>query len=96
MMIMKCQFPWWRKPEDPDNTNDLWQVGPNCNFHAYGLCPVTVPNPGRSVVKPSGLRCHESSAFIIPINCEIEAKPILVYELLLNETVPDVIHEVGP
>ena len=26
MMMMKCQFNWWRKPEYPEETIDLRQV----------------------------------------------------------------------
>ena len=26
MMAMICQFHWWRKPEHPEETTDLWQI----------------------------------------------------------------------
>ena len=26
MMMAKCQFHWWRKPEDPEETTDLRQI----------------------------------------------------------------------
>ena len=38
LMMMKSVF-WWRKPEYPEETTDLWQVTDE-TFHTYGLCPV--------------------------------------------------------
>ena len=32
------------------------------NFHIHGLCPVPVPNPDHSGVKPADPRRHESNA----------------------------------
>ena len=43
MMMMKCQFHWWRKLEHPEETKDLPQVTDKLS-HMYvsGLCPVPV------------------------------------------------------
>ena len=38
MMMIKSVI-WWRKPEYPEETTDLWQVTDE-TFHTYGLCPV--------------------------------------------------------
>ena len=38
MMMMKSVF-WWRKPEYPEETTDLWQVTDE-TVHTYDLCPV--------------------------------------------------------
>ena len=37
MMMLKCQFHWWRKPEHPGKNTDLRQVGLTAknNFHTY-------------------------------------------------------------
>ena len=59
-MMMKSVF-WWRKPEYPEETTDLWQVTDE-TFHTYGLCPVRGLNLGRSGVKQSELRRDESGA----------------------------------
>ena len=60
MMMMKSVF-WWRKPEYPEETTDLWQVIDK-TFHTYGLCPVQGLNLGCSSVKQSELRRDESDA----------------------------------
>ena len=57
MMLMKCQFHWWRKPEHQEESTDLQQV--TDNIHTDGLCPDPVPNSGRSGVKAGD---HESNA----------------------------------
>ena len=59
-MMMKSVF-WWRKPEYPEETTDLWLVIDE-TFHTYSLCPVRGLNLGRSDVKQSELRRDESSA----------------------------------
>ena len=51
MMMMKCQFHWWREPEHRDETTDLRQVTDRL-LHIYsGLCPVLGWNSGRRGVK---------------------------------------------
>ena len=53
MMMMKCQFHWWRKPENLEETSDLRQVTDKLShMHVYGLCPIPGSNSGRSGVKP--------------------------------------------
>ena len=61
MMMTKSLF-WWRKPEYPEETTDLRQVGlTDIGLH-YSLCPVRGLNLGRSGVKQSELRRDESGA----------------------------------
>ena len=60
MMMMKSVI-WWRKPEYPEETTDLWHVTDE-TFHTYGLCPVRGLNLGRRGVKQSELRRDESGA----------------------------------
>ena len=43
MIMMNCQFDWWRKPEHPEETTDLRQVTDDTFTHVlYGPCPVPV------------------------------------------------------
>ena len=52
LVMMKCQFDWWRKPEYPEETTDLRQATLMKVSHIYDPCLVPVPNPGCSGVKP--------------------------------------------
>ena len=60
MMMMKCQFHWWRKPEHPEETTELRQE--LTNFHTCVLCPVPGSNSACSGVKSGDLWRHESNA----------------------------------
>ena len=59
MMMMKCQFHWWRKLDHPEETTDLRQVTDK-RSRIYVLCPVRGPNPDRSGVKPGVTSCAQS------------------------------------
>ena len=43
MIMRKCQFNWWRKPEHPEETTDQQQVTHKLSH----IGPVPVPVPGQ-------------------------------------------------
>ena len=64
MMIIKCQFHWWRKQEHPEETTDLVRQVTNKTFsprHRAYANAMPVPNSGRSSVKPGDPIRHESA-----------------------------------
>ena len=58
MMMMKCQFHWWRKPEYPEETTDLRQVTDKLSH----IRPV--PSP-RIKLEPQG--CEARSDIIMSL-----------------------------
>jgi hypothetical protein len=54
------QFPWWRKPEYPEKTNDLQQVTDKAPVR-YSIPPIIRPLQSKTTshIKPDDIRCTE-------------------------------------
>ena len=59
MMMMKCQFHWWRKPEYLEETSHLWQVTDQTFTHIR-----PVPSPSTSQFSQSAARYYIVSYLI--------------------------------
>ena len=53
MVMMKCQFHWWRKPGYPEETTDFRQVTGQLSHIRHVPSPSTEPGPQRSEARSS-------------------------------------------